>query len=186
LFFLSCSKSNEQANPGPTSQPTPRAQQAIQAASVQENPAVDENGWYYDWDTGLAAAREQQRPVIIDFYTDWCHWCQVMDEETFADPLIKQKFAEGWIMIKTDAEDTQTRGTFKGETLTYRELAAKFRIQGYPSYAFIDKNGDFININENPIVGYREVPGFAVILDYFKEEIYTLDEAGQKRFFESR
>src|SRR5262249_25869286 len=39
--------------------------------------------------TGLAAARDDSRPAIIDFVASWCIPCHEMDRTTFADPLIR-------------------------------------------------------------------------------------------------
>lgn len=185
FLFISCSESNEQTTAGQAGKRVRQGRQVVQSAApvmVGASTQVrDENDWYHDWDAGMAAAREQNRPILVDFYTDWCKWCTVMDEETFSDPAIKQKFAEDWIMIKINAEDKVKQGTFKGKTMTYRELTQAFGVQGYPSYVFIDNNGEPANI----VSGYREKEPFAAILDYFRDEVYKLDDESQKKYMES-
>ena len=32
---------------------------------------------------GLEKAAKEKKNILVDFYTDWCHWCKVMDEKTF-------------------------------------------------------------------------------------------------------
>ena len=189
VITLSCSRNNDQADSGQmTSIPVGQPQTALSAAS-ENTPAetvtlgavINENGWYTDWNAGITAAQSQNRPVIIDFYTDWCSWCKTMDEKTFSDPGIKKKFADGWIMIKVNAENKNGKGSFRGVSLTYPELALRFGITGYPSYGFLDKKGEPVNV----LVGYREVPQFTVILDYYQQEIYKLSEKDQQKFIDS-
>ncbi len=182
LFILSCSQDQSQADTAGQAVSTSVGAPVAAAAEMSGNGSIsaepNENGWYTSWDAGLAAAKTQNRPVIVDFYTDWCQWCKVMDEKTFSDPSIQKKFADGWVMIKVNAENDKATGTYKGATLTYSELARKFGVTGYPSYGFIDREGNPVNI----LAGYREVPQFTIILDFFCQEIYKLSEGEQKKF----
>ncbi|MFW6366978.1 MAG: thioredoxin family protein, partial [Spirochaetota bacterium] len=49
-----------------------------------------------DFDAGLKKSRASGKPMIVDFYADWCSWCKVMDEKTFSNPgirkILKDKF----------------------------------------------------------------------------------------------
>jgi len=89
----------------------------------------------YDWqmlqsqkliDESIANANG--KPTIIDFYADWCAQCKELDKFAYVDPKIielSQKFNN----IKVDLT--------KGD----REIESRFKIQGLPVVAFIDKNG---------------------------------------------
>ena len=191
LFIASCGEHNDEAAvPGDNTVQMAQMGSGLPVVPAAETTVgrsadgkvIDDNGWYHDWNTGLAAAKEQGRPVLVDFYTDWCHWCDEMDEKTFADSEIKKKFADGWITIKIDAEDQAVSGTYKGDTLTYPQMAAAFGVTGYPAYVFIDKEGEPIHL----LTGYREKEQFTVFLDYFKDEIYKKSEEEQQKFMESR
>ena len=48
--------------------------------------AAAEDFWTTDWDKAMAAARAQKKPVVVDFYTDWCGWCKKLDKETYGAP----------------------------------------------------------------------------------------------------
>jgi len=165
LFFLACSKNNETA--------TAEQNSPAQVSRVEVKPAVvrDKNNWYHNWDAGMEAARKEKKPVIVDFYADWCKWCHVMDEKTFSDSEIKKIFASNWITIRLDTQDTETTGTFKGKTLVYQQIAGGFGVTGLPSYLFIDKEGEPVTI----IPGYIPKEQFSIILDYFKNELYKKD-----------
>ena len=128
-----------------------------------------EHTWYTSWDDGLAAAAKAERPVLVDFYAEWCSWCDVMDEETFSTEQIKRIFQEGWVTIRVDTDDVETTGTYQGQTLTYRDMAGAFGVEGLPSYLFLDKAGQPVTI----IPGYIEKEPFGVILEYMHNEVYA-------------
>lgn len=165
FLFLACGKSNETA----TAEQNTESQ--ISGAKVKTAGIRDENGWYHDWDAGMEAARKEKKPVLVDFYADWCKWCHVMDEKTFSDPEIKKIFASDWITIRIDTQDMETTGTFKGETLTFRQMSGAFDVTGLPSYLFFDNEGEPVTI----IPGYIPKEKFSIILDYFKNELYKKD-----------
>ena len=38
-----------------------------------------------DWEKARDLAKESNKILIVDFYTEWCGWCKVMDKNTFSD-----------------------------------------------------------------------------------------------------
>jgi len=50
-------------------------------------------GMWLPFNEGMALAAKEKKHVVIDFYTTWCHWCKVMDRETFANPEVKRYLA---------------------------------------------------------------------------------------------
>ena len=188
IFFLfsACGKSNETAQVEQNHNVKTAAGKnpitKIMETATKPVTSRDENGWYHDWDEGMAAASKENKLVIVDFYADWCKWCKVMDEETFSTPEIKKIFASDWVTIKINAEENRKSGTFKGENLTYSKLAMALGVRAFPSYLFIDKEGEPVTI----ITGFKEKKQFSVILDFFKNEIYKKDEEFQKEYIDSR
>lgn len=129
-----------------------------------------EDFWTTDWDKGIADARAQKKPVIIDFYTDWCGWCKKLDKDTYAAPEILKRLKEGWIGIKVNPEDKLKSGTLNGQKAAYAQIARFYKVQGYPTLIFLDKEGNQVDLN-TPI-NYVPKEPFGPLLDYIKGEIY--------------
>jgi thioredoxin:protein disulfide reductase len=75
-----------------------------------------------------SVAKSKDKPTIIDFYADWCAQCKELDKYTYIDPKIIE-LSKKFNNIKVDLT--------KGD----KEIEGKFKIQGLPVVAFIDKNG---------------------------------------------
>ncbi len=62
-----------------------------------------------DWrpwgDEAFEAARRLQRPVLVSIGYSTCHWCHVMEDETYDDPEVAAALNAGFIAIKVDREE---------------------------------------------------------------------------------
>ena len=62
-----------------------------------------------DWmPWGVAAfrrARDQDRPILLDIGAVWCHWCHVMDRESYEDPEIAALINERFVPVKVDRDE---------------------------------------------------------------------------------
>ncbi|HEY6554353.1 MAG TPA: thioredoxin domain-containing protein, partial [Vicinamibacteria bacterium] len=61
--------------------------------------------WYPWGDEAFEAARRLGRPVLLSIGYATCHWCHVMEEESFEDPEIARVLNEGYVAIKVDREE---------------------------------------------------------------------------------
>jgi len=58
------------------------------------------------WDeTALEAAEEQNKPIFLSIGYSACHWCHVMEEESFEDEAVAQRLNENFVPIKVDREE---------------------------------------------------------------------------------
>ncbi|MBT4485220.1 MAG: thioredoxin fold domain-containing protein [Candidatus Latescibacteria bacterium] len=128
----------------------------------------DDEIWYDDWDAGIAVARTEKKPVLVDFFSDGCGACKAMHEKTFTSPEIKNRFTKDWVCIKINTFHGYKRGTFDGKILSYNKLAEYFRVQAVPTFLFIDKEGKPVQ----SVLGYKNSELFGQILDYMKNEVY--------------
>lgn len=90
--------------------------------AVQWLPYSEEN---------LKKAQEQNKPIIIDFWAEWCAACHEMLEKTFPHPRVAA-LAEQFVLLKFDA-------TKESEEL--KKLRKKYGIIGLPTFIFIDAKG---------------------------------------------
>jgi uncharacterized protein len=66
-----------------------------------ENP-VD---WLPWGPTALARAREQDKPLLVSIGYSSCHWCHVMERESFEDPRTAELMNESFVCVKVDREE---------------------------------------------------------------------------------
>jgi uncharacterized protein YyaL (SSP411 family) len=67
----------------------------------KDNP-VD---WYSWGEEALARARDEERPILLSIGYSACHWCHVMERESFEDPEIAAVMNELFVPIKLDREE---------------------------------------------------------------------------------
>lgn len=128
---------------------------------------VTTNAWV-SFNEGLARAMKEHKPVVIDFYTSWCKWCKVMDEKTFSKPEIASYLGEHFVSIRINAENSTDRLTYEGKTYTPVELTRHFRVNGFPSLAYLDREGKLITV----VPGFVPPETFFPLLRYINKECY--------------
>lgn len=123
---------------------------------------------WVSFDAGMALAEKEDKPVIIDFYTSWCRWCKVMDEKTFSDPEIEAYLAEHFVTIRLNAESRSENYSYDGKQYSPVELTRSFGVRGFPSLAYLDREGELITI----VPGFVPKETFLPFLHYIKKECY--------------
>ena len=61
--------------------------------------------WYPWGDEALTRARDENRPILLSIGYSACHWCHVMERESFEDPAIGALMNEHFVNIKVDREE---------------------------------------------------------------------------------
>jgi thiol:disulfide interchange protein len=90
--------------------------------------ALVKDGWHASLDEGLAVARREQKPVLVDMWATWCKNCLTMDKTTLADPAVKAALS-GYVKIKFQAEHLDESPA--------REVIERFGGIGLPTYAIL-------------------------------------------------
>ncbi len=52
----------------------------------------------------FAQARAQHKFVLLDLEAVWCHWCHVMDDVTYRDPVVMRLLRERYVLVKVDQD----------------------------------------------------------------------------------
>ena len=61
--------------------------------------------WYPWGEAAFAMARAEDKPILLSVGYATCHWCHVMERESFEDEAIGRQLAEGFVAIKVDREE---------------------------------------------------------------------------------
>ena len=52
------------------------------------------------WKQAIAKAKTENKPLFVDFYTDWCGPCKKMDKEVFTDAKVAEFYNTNFITIQ--------------------------------------------------------------------------------------
>jgi len=102
-------------------------------------------------DRELAAAAAAGRPVMLDFYADWCVSCKEMERYTFTDEAVKRSLA-GAVLLKADVTANDAAD---------QALLQRFEIFGPPTIAFWSADGT--ERTQYRVVGFMKAAEFAAI-----------------------
>ena len=105
-----------------------------------------------DLDARVAQANQSGKPVMLDFYADWCVECLRMERNTFTEPEIQALFGQ---IQPLQADVTENDAIDKA-------LMSEYDIIGPPAILFFDRHGK--ELRNFRLVGYFEADEFAVHL----------------------
>jgi uncharacterized protein YyaL (SSP411 family) len=61
--------------------------------------------WYPWCEEAFERARREDKPILLDIGAAWCHWCHVMDHESYEDPEVAAILNEHFVAIKVDRDE---------------------------------------------------------------------------------
>ena len=117
---------------------------AVAAPVFQRIASVDE------LDERLARAT---RPVMLDFYADWCVSCTEMEHFTFSDPAVARRM-ERFELLQVDVTANNAQD---------RALLKRFNLFGPPGIMFFDAQGRYLP--EHRVIGFKNAGQFGTTLD---------------------
>jgi thiol:disulfide interchange protein DsbD len=87
-----------------------------------------------DLDEALTKAKTEGKPVMLDFYADWCTTCITLERSVFTDPVLSSKLAQ-LVLLKADVTD------YNDAT---KALMAHWQVYGPPALLFFDAQGNLV------------------------------------------
>src|SRR5580698_4148193 len=76
------------------------------AASSYLRSAMHQPVYWQEWgEAAFALAAQTDKPILLDIGGVWCHWCHVMDRESYEDPTLAKVINEHFIAIKVDRDE---------------------------------------------------------------------------------
>lgn len=110
---------------------------------------------WLSYEAGLARAKAEHKKAFIYFYTNRCHYCNIMEKTTLADNRIVDLLSDQFVSIKINLEETPA-------------LASVYFVSGVPSSWFLESSGE--KIGGRP--GYLAPEMFAELLNLVIDEKY--------------
>jgi uncharacterized protein YyaL (SSP411 family) len=146
----------------------------------RDNP-VD---WYPWGEEALDRARDEDRPILLSVGYSACHWCHVMERESFEDPETAAYMNEHFVCVKVDREERPDV-----DALYMEAVQAMTGQGGWPMTVFLDPEGvPFYGGTYFPPDEGRGMPSFRMVMEAIvasfegkREEIRERAEAIRSR-----
>lgn len=106
-----------------------------------------------DEDQALAAAVDENKPMIVDFYADWCVACVELDEKTWSVPEVANRL-DNFVRLKFD---------FTRETPWVKKMMQKYEITGMPTVILFGRLGEEVT----RFTGFKRSSDFVALLDQY-------------------
>lgn len=106
-----------------------------------------------NFSTILAKAKKENKLIFIDAYASWCGPCKLMVKNVFPQKAVGDYYNSHFVNAKIDME--------KGEGI---ELAKKYNVKAFPTYLFVDGNGEVVHrtlgyVEENDFIQFAKDAG---------------------------
>ena len=96
--------------------------------------------WEETFEGAMQRARAQNKPILIDFYADWCGPCKDMDARVYPDRQVIAQ-SQNWVTVKVNGEQRP-------------DVMQAYGLSAYPTLVFAQSNGKPVKIIE----GYHDAP----------------------------
>ena len=123
----------------------------LPAAGAPATHTAVEPAWIWDAEAGFAAAAASGKPVMMDFWAEWCAACKELDHKTYNQPEILA-LAERFVCIKMDLTE---------RTPANAALQERYGVVGMPTVIFFDATGR----ERERFAGFKKASDLAPILE---------------------
>ncbi|MEM9364870.1 MAG: thioredoxin family protein [Planctomycetota bacterium] len=110
---------------------------AIAAVASSGSAVWAEITWHQDLRAAHQMATEQNKPLLLHFYSDNCIWCDRLEEGAFTQPSVGQAVNDSVIAVKVHAGQA-------------KELAEMFQVRKFPTDVIVTPEGDTLSHGVSP------------------------------------
>ena len=110
--------------------------------------------WEKDLPAAIERAQSEGKPVLVNFYADWCVWCKRLESTTLRDAKVAALLSDRVIPVNLDVDGDG------------RELSNQYRVDGLPTVLVLDASGREIG----RIPGYMPPTGFLEKVEEFLQQ----------------
>jgi thioredoxin-like negative regulator of GroEL len=100
------------------------------AASQPATVAPPRIKWEKSFEEALKKATRSGKPVVVDFWAEWCTWCERLDQNTYADPTVVEK-AQDFVAVKVNTEGSRKE----------IDVAVRYHVASLPTIVFLSPEG---------------------------------------------
>src|SRR6476646_3565931 len=144
----------------------------------RDNP-VD---WYPWGEEALERARAEDLPILLSVGYSACHWCHVMERESFEDPETAAYMNEHFVPVKVDREERPDV-----DAIYMEAVQSMTGHGGWPMTVFLDPDGvPFYGGTYFPPDESRGIPSFRMVMEAVVDAFETKREAIRERAPEVR
>ena len=110
---------------------------ASESSAYLKSAAHQPVHWMPWGDAAFARAQGEKKPILLDIGAVWCHWCHVMDGESYEDPAIAEVLNRDFVCIKVDRDERPDV-----DSRYQRAVQALSGQGGWPLTAFLTPEGE--------------------------------------------
>ena len=134
--------------------------------------------WYNNLEEARTAAKESNRPMLVDFWADWCAACKVMDKEVYSDPAFAEA-AQRFVTVRVDYDKkTAIARKYEIDELPTLEFTDSFGSELFRHHGFLDskKLVEVLNSLPGDVSGFNRI---SEALEHDKNDLPALEEMGK-------
>jgi thioredoxin-related protein len=90
-------------------------------------------------------ARDKNIPILIEFSTPWCSYCEALEQEILEPLIMSEEFKDKIIIRKIEVADYSNIVGFDGNSYSSYDISQKYNVSLYPTLVFLNANGKEIS-----------------------------------------
>lgn len=123
--------------------------------------AAAEIRWETDLARATAAAKQANKPMLLEFWAKWCAPCAVMDNEVFSDPRVMTAM-NGVLPVRVDMDRQEV-------------TARKYEVEATPTFVFTDSHGNELFRHTGLLMADRLLP----LLEALPRDVTRINQLGE-------